>query len=383
MDFRWSAEEDAFRARVVDFLRAELPDDWAKIAQHGPGSREQTEFSLTFCPRLAEAGLLVPHWPRQYGGAGSSVWQHLVLGEEMWAAGEPRGPQYMNVNWIGPTLMQFGTDAQKARYLVEAAAGKAIWCQGFSEPSAGSDLFSLRTAAVRTGDTFVINGSKIWTSYAALADHCFLLARTGGRRREGLCIFLLDMDLPGITVRPIPSLLGEGDIHEVFFDDVVVPADAMLGPEGQAASIIQFALGNERVGIARYELSRRTLDSAVARLKELGSWDDPHIRFRAGQAFAACAAAQILVYQVADQRYRGLPPSADASLARVAVAAADNTVANFALEFLPDAFLGHDLHLLHPQHERAIAAGIASGATEIQLDIVATSYLQLPRESVR
>ncbi len=380
MDFRWSADEEAFRARVVDFLRAELPGDWDRIAQHGPGSRQQTEFSLTFCPRLAEAGLLVPHWPKEYGGGGGSVWQHLILGEEMWAAGEPRGPQYMNVNWIGPTLMRFGTEAQKQRHLGEAAAGKVIWCQGFSEPSAGSDLFSLRTSAQREGNTYIINGSKIWTSYAALADHCFLLARTGGRRKEGICIFLVDMDLPGITVRPIPSLLGEGDIHEVFFDNVVVPEGTMLGEEGQGASIIQFALGNERVGIARYELSRRTLDASVGRLKELGLWRDPHIRFRAGQALAACEAARVLVYRVADQRYRELPPSADASLARVAVVSADHAVANFALEFLPDAFVGNDLPILHPQHERAIASGIASGAAEIQLGIIASSYLQLSRE---
>jgi alkylation response protein AidB-like acyl-CoA dehydrogenase len=380
MDFRWSADEEAFRARVVDFLRAELPHDWDRIAQHGPGSREQTEFSLAFCPRLAEAGLLVPHWPLEYGGGGGSVWQHLILGEEMWAAGEPRGPQYMNVNWIGPTLMRFGTEAQKQSHLGEAAAGKVIWCQGFSEPSAGSDLFSLRTSAQRDGNTYIINGSKIWTSYAALADHCFLLARTGGRRKEGICVFLVDMGLQGIAVRPIPSLLGEGDIHEVFFDNVVVPVEAMLGEEGQGASIIQFALGNERVGIARYELSRRTLDASVERLKELGLWNDPHIRFGAGQALAACEAARVLVYQVADQRYRELPPSADASLARVAVVSADHAVANFALEFLPDAFVGNDLPILFPQHERAIASGIASGAAEIQLGIIASSYLQLPRE---
>jgi alkylation response protein AidB-like acyl-CoA dehydrogenase len=379
MNFRWSASQQGFRARVVDFLRAGLPEDWARIQQHGPGSRAQTAFSLDFCPRLAASGLLVPHWPKEHGGQGGAVWEHQILGEEMWAAGEPRGPQYMNVNWIGPTLMQVGTAEHKERYLGAMAAGKAIWCQGFSEPSAGSDLFALRTAAVRDGDDFVINGTKIWTSYAALADHCFLLARTGGKRKEGLCIFLVDMRLPGITVRPIPSLVGEGDIHEVFFQDVVVPRSAMLGEEGQAADIIKFALGNERVGIPRYELSRRTLDAAVAHLKQLGAWRDEHIRFRAGQALATCEAARMLVYQVVDQRARGLPPSADASLARIAVVSADHAVASFTLEFLPDSFVADDLPLLKPQHERAIAAGVASGAAEIQLDIIATSYLQLPR----
>ena len=294
-------------------------------------------------------------------------------------AGEPRGPQYMNVNWIGPTLMRFGSAEQRARYLPAAGAGKAIWCQGFSEPSAGSDLFALRTEARRDGDGYILNGSKVWTSYARLAQHCFLLARTGGRRKEGLCIFLLDMDLPGITVRPIPSLVGEGDLHEVFFDNVAVPAAALLGEEGQAAAIIGFALANERVGIARYALSRRTLTAAVHRLKASGRWREAPIRVRAGQALAGCEAARGLVYQVADQRARGLPPSADASLARVAVVAADQTVANFVAEFLPDALAGREpLFTMH--HERAIAAGIASGAAEVQLDIIAGAILQLPRE---
>jgi alkylation response protein AidB-like acyl-CoA dehydrogenase len=380
MDFEWSAEDQAFRERITSFLHAELPADWDRISQHGPGSREQTEFSLEFCPKLAEAGLLVPHWPVDYGGAGMSVWRQLILGEEMWAAGEPRGPQYMNVNWIGPTLMRFGTPDQKERYLGEAAAGKAIWCQGFSEPSSGSDLFSLRMTARREGDSYIIDGSKIWTSYAGLAHYCFLLARTGGRRREGICIFLVDMTLPGISVRPIPSLLGEGDIHEVFFDSVAVPARALLGEEGQAAAIITYSLQNERVGIARYAFSRRALDAAVGRLQEMGDWSDDHIRFRAGQALAACESARILVYQIANNTARALPPGAEASLARVAVIAADHAVANFALEFLPDSFIRDDLPILLPQHDRAIAAGIASGAAEVQLDIIAASHLQLPRE---
>src|SRR5262245_46048671 len=115
MNFRWSASEQGFRARIVDFLRAALPGDWDRLSQHGPGSRQQTEFSLAFCPRLADAGLLVPHWPKEYGGQGGSGWEHQILGEEMWAAGEPRGPQYMNVNWIGPTLMHVGTEEQKQR----------------------------------------------------------------------------------------------------------------------------------------------------------------------------------------------------------------------------------------------------------------------------
>ncbi len=383
MEFGWSRETEQFRASVRAFLARELPPDWSSISRHGPGSAEQTAFSLQFCPKLAAAGLLVPHWPLEFGGRNSPAWEQLVLGEEMWAAGEPRGPQYMNVNWIGPTLMRFGTREQQQRYLGEIARGQAIWCQGFSEPSSGSDLASLRTRAERDGDNYVINGSKVWTSYAGLADHCFLLARTGGEGKSGISIFLVSMKSPGIDVRPISSLIGEGDIHEVFFQDVVIPASARLGEEGQAWPIITFSLANERVGIARYEFSSRVLDGMVDRLKKDGRFGDSLVTNRAGRALAACEAARLLVYRVVDQRARGLPPGADANLARVAVVAADHAVTDFALDFLPEAFTGSGHPLEQAHHERAIASGIASGAAEIQLNLVAREFLGLPREPRR
>jgi alkylation response protein AidB-like acyl-CoA dehydrogenase len=335
---------------------------------------------MEFCPKLAREGFLVPHWPTEYGGSAAEAWEHYIVGEELWAVGEPRGGQYMNVNWIGPTIMRYGTEVQKRELLPQMAAGKVLWCQGFSEPSAGSDLASLRTRAERRGDKFLISGSKIWTSYASHAQHCFLLARTNDEGKKGISIFLIPMQLAGITVRFIPSLLGDGDIHEVFFDNVEVSADSMLGPPGQGWQIITFALANERVGIARYELSRRALNRMVAKLQSSGAFHDATVRAAAGKALAACEAARLLVYRIVDQRAQGWPMTSDSSLARWAVVVADNAVANFALEYLPDGFSDEaDLAtLLH--HERAIAAGLASGAAEVQLNIVAHHHLNLPRE---
>lgn len=380
MDFCWSPTQIAFRKRLGEFLREHLPGDWPKLARQGPGSRAITEFAFEFCPKLAEAGFLVPHWPRQHGGDNAEPWMHFILGEELWAIGEPRGGQYMNVNWIGPTIMQFGTEAQKAKYLPEMAAGKVLWCQGFSEPSSGSDLASLRTRGELRGDEYVINGSKIWTSYAALAQHCFLLARTGGEGKAGITVFLLPMTSPGITVRQIPSLVGEGDIHEVFLDEVKVSADAILGTPGNAWKIVTFALANERVGIARWEFSRRALDHMIDRLVRTGRFSDPMVRAAAAQARAACEAARMLVYRLVDQRSRGRPPSPESSVARWAVVMADNAVMNFALDYLSDAFSDPHEAVVRAHHERAIAAGIASGTAEIQLNIVARQYLNLPRE---
>lgn len=383
MNFDWTDEDRAYRARIRDFLKRELPADWDRIARHGPGSREQTEFSLDFCPKLAAEGLLVPHWPREWGGAERPTWEHFILGEEMWAAGEPRGAQYMNVNWIGPTLMRFGTPAQIRHYVPAMAAGTAIWCQGFSEPGAGSDLAALRTRAVADGDSYVINGTKIWTSYAGLAEHCFLLARTGsGDARSGIAIFLVPMSTPGIQVRAIPSLIGHGDIHETFFTDVRVPVTARLGAEGEAWSIISYALANERVGIPRYELSIQVLTAMVDDLKAEGRFTDPVVQSRAGAALAACEAARMLVYRVVDQRARGATPGPDSNIARIAVIAADHAVTDFGLDFLPDSFTGRDHPAYLAHHERAIVAGIAAGAAEIQLGLIARRHLDLPREAM-
>ncbi len=383
MNFEWTDSDRAFRARVRDFLARELPCNWNEIRRHGPGSPEQTAFSLEFCPRLAAAGLLVPHWPTEWGGGGLGKWEHFILGEEMWAAGEPRGAQYMNVNWIGPTLMRFGSQQQKQCHVTKMAAGKAIWCQGFSEPNAGSDLAALNTRAIADGDGYVVNGSKIWTSYASLAEHCFLLARTSGKAgdKAGISIFLVPMETPGIEVRAIPSLIGHGDIHETFFTDVRIPASARLGAEGEAWSIISYSLANERVGIPRYELSARVLDDMVEELKSRGAFGDSIVQARAGAAASRCEAARLLVYRVVDQLARGDESGINANIARVAVVEADHAVSDFGLDFLPEAFCGdtHPAFLAH--HERAIVSGIAAGAAEIQLGLIAKRHLGLPREA--
>jgi alkylation response protein AidB-like acyl-CoA dehydrogenase len=379
MDFGWTDEQRAFRERLRTFLAEHLPADWEQLAHHGPGSEEQTRFSREFCGKLAADGLLIPHWPKAWGGGDFDPWRQIILAEEMWMAGEPRGAQYMNVNWIGPTLMRYGSEAQQARYLPPMARGDAIWCQGFSEPDAGSDLASLRTRAEREGDVYRINGQKIWTSYAGLAETCFLLTRTGADRKKGISIFLVPMDTPGIEVRQIPSIIGEGDIHEVFFTDVIVPADARLGEEGEAWEIIAYSLTNERLGIPRYALARRALDRAVGILAKRGEFTRESVRNQAAHTASLCEAARLSSYALVDQRVRGLKIGAEASAARVATVMCERAVAEFVVEFLPEAMSGeHPFLLMH--HQRGIVAGIASGAAEIQLNLIASDVLELPKE---
>jgi alkylation response protein AidB-like acyl-CoA dehydrogenase len=211
-----------------------------------------------------------------------------------------------------------------------------------------------------------------------MAETCFLLARTG-EGREGIAVFLVPMDTPGIEVRAIPSLIGHGDIHEVFFTDVRVPASCRLGQEGEGWNIISYALSNERVGIPRYEMSSRELDAMVAELKAREAFGNAIVRSKAAEAAMACEAARMLVYRVVDERARGEPPGTAANLARVAVVEADHKVTDFGMDFLPDCFSGDGHPAFQAHHERAIVTGIAAGAAEIQLNLVARRHLNLPK----
>lgn len=377
MEFGWTPEQEDYRARIKAALDDLLPADWDETyVPESYASDLQIEFSREFCAKLAERGLLVPHWPAEFGGSGRTDWDHFILGEEMKAAGEPRGPQYMNVNWIGPTLMRYGTEAQK-EHVKGIATGKVIWCQGFSEPNAGSDLAALRTRAERVGDHYVINGSKIWTSYARKADWCFMLARTGVSRKA-ISIFLVPMDTPGISVTSFPGLIKDGHLNEVFFTDVEVPAENRVGEEGQAWEIVAHALSYERVGVPRYHVGLEALKLAIEQLKAEGRYDDPIVRSRAGMIAAKFEGARMLTYLVVDQRVKRMPASTDANLSRIWSLEAVNELMNFIADFVPDCLAGGD-KLLEDYYRINIPAGITGGTNEIQLDLVAQRGLGLPR----
>ena len=381
MEFAWSEEDLAFRRELRAFLAETLPADWEEISRHGPGSDVQADYSKEFCPKLAERGWLTQNWPREYGGSDASAWRHIILGEEMWQIGEPRSSQYMNVNWIGPTIMRYGTEEQKARHLPPIARGEAFWCQGFSEPEAGSDLVALRTLALRDGESYVINGSKIWTSYCNYARHCFLVARTDpeSSRHRGISVLLVPMQTPGIEIREIPSVVGDRYFFEVFLSDVRVPVDCRLGPEHQGWDVVTYSLAFERVGAARYARAARILDQLAQLAREQGLLGDPRVLEKLGEARAACEASRLLTYRVIDLRAKGSPPTADTNVARVAGTLAERAVSELALEL----FGADALEYGHPaeQHFRmAMTAGVAVGTTEVNLNLVASRFLDLPRE---
>ena len=264
MNFDWDPADAAFRTELREFLRAELPPHW-----HGliPGEEYASEFTLDFCRKLGERGLLTPHWPTGHGGRGASGWQFIILGEELWRVGEPRGSQYMNVNWIGPAVMLAGTDAQKAYHLGRISRGDVLWCQGFSEPEAGTDLGRLTTSAVADGDEYVINGTKVWTSYAQKAEFCFLLARTEleSSGNDGISIFLVEVATPGLTVERIPSVLDIHEFNRLTFEDVRVPATSLLGAPGRGWEVVKLALSHERIGGPRYARAALVLERLARR----------------------------------------------------------------------------------------------------------------------
>ena len=373
MEFSWHDDEVVFRAELAGFLERELPEHWFTLV---PGEEPASKFTFDFCRKLGEAGLLAPHWPKEYGGREASGWQFIVLGEELWRAGEPRGAQYMNVNWIGPAIMAAGTAEQKDYHLNRITSGDVIWCQGFSEPAAGTDLAALTLSAEADGHDFIVNGTKIWTSYAQWADYCFLLARTdpASKGTKGISIFLVPTDLAGLTIEPIPTVLDIHIVHRLTFENVRVDRSLMLGGENDGWEIVRNALAYERIGGPRYARSEMVLGQLQQQARQLGLWSDRGIRSRFGTAQTAIDAARMLAYQVIDDRVKDRPNGPIVNLARVAIVRAERAVAEVAFETLGSDTL-HLGSIGNSQFKTSMIAGLGGGSTEVQLNLIARSLL--------
>jgi alkylation response protein AidB-like acyl-CoA dehydrogenase len=379
VEFGWSEEDLTFRKEVRAFLDAELGDEWTGTTAL-LGSPENVAFSRRFAAALADRGWLTPHWPVEHGGNGATSWQHAILGEEMWSIGEPRGPQYMNVNWIGPSIMMFGTEEQCREHLPRIARGDVIWCQGFSEPGAGSDLAALRTRAVRDAGEYVVNGQKVWTSYASVADFCYLLVRTGAEETgpQGITVLLVPTDLPGFEIREVGSIVGDHAFHELFLTDLRVPVSCRLGPENEGWRVVRQALAFERVGAPRWARAQHLLEQVAEWAQEHGQLGAPWVRDRLGEARAATEAARMLFYRVIDEREHDEPQSPSANLARVAMVESERLVGRLAADLMGTAGLV-SATLADTALRKSLAAGVAAGTYEIQLNMVARLVLGLPK----
>jgi len=378
MEFSWTAEQESFRRDVSAFIKETLPENWWSRV---PGEEPYSEVTLEFCRKLGAKGWLTPHWPVEYGGGGdTSPWRAAILNEELWSNGEPRGSQYMNTNWIGPAIIANGTEQQKRHFLPPITRGEALWCQGFSEPGAGSDLAAMKTSAVRDGDDYVINGEKIWTSYARGAQYCFLLARTdptttGG---SGISIFLVSTKTPGFRIVPINGILDIHVTHHMTFENVRVPAASRLGPENAGWTIIRDALADERVGSPRHIRAAIILDNVIAQAKRDGRLSLATLR-QAAHARSVCRAARIFVYRIRQLRAAG-DAGAEAYLARCAIVNAERAVAEVAADVAgPEGLISGSL--ADGEYRTTLIAGLGGGSYETQLNLVARLWLKLPKAS--
>ncbi|AOO83949.1 pimeloyl-CoA dehydrogenase large subunit [Bosea vaviloviae] len=302
MDLRFTPEEIAFRDEVRQFFRTEVPAEIRKKVSEGRGMTR--EDYITSQRVLNAKGWAVPHWPREWGGQDWTPIQRYIFTEEMLLAAVPL-PLQFNCYMVGPVIAAFGNQAQKEKHLAKIANLDEWWCQGFSEPGAGSDLASLKTKAVREGDHYIVNGQKTWTTLGQYADWIFCLVRTNpaAKKQAGISFILIDMKTPGITVRPIITLEGRHEVNEVFFDNVKVPVENLVGEENKGWDYAKFLLANERTGIARIGLSKERL----ARIKRLARempagegtlWDDRDFRERVAEVEIELKALEITQMRV-------------------------------------------------------------------------------------
>jgi alkylation response protein AidB-like acyl-CoA dehydrogenase len=322
MDLNFSAEELAFRDEVRSWLAANLPAELkAKVARYAElGKADVARWHSI----LATKGWIAPHWPVEWGGPGWNVSQRYIFEEECGYAGTPPLPA-LGLMMCAPVLIQFGTQAQKERFLPGIRSGDEFWCQGYSEPGAGSDLASLKTRAVRDGGEYVVNGQKTWTTYAQWADWMFCLVRTDpeAKKQEGISFLLIDMKSPGITVRPLILMDGTHEVNEVFFDNVRVPAGNLVHEENKGWTVAKYLLGYERMNSGRIGGSKRQL----ARLKELARTqvkrgrpliENPRFQDRISRVEVELMALELTNLRFLDRMRRtGRPPGPEVSLLKL------------------------------------------------------------------
>jgi alkylation response protein AidB-like acyl-CoA dehydrogenase len=381
VDFSYPAEVEQFRSQLRDWLSANLTDEL--IAARRPPGRDDVAFDMlrAWNRTMADAGWAAVSWPPEYGGRGATVLEQLVYTEETTRARAPMPLNVIGMNNIAPAIMQYGTESQKTTLLPRMMRADDIWCQGMSEPEAGSDLASLRTRAVRDGDNFVVNGQKIWTSLGHRAQWCQLYVRTDpdAPKHKGISCLIVDMRLPGIEVRPLVTLNGDTDFAEVFFHDVLVPADALLGPLNAGWQVATTTLSHERAGAARLyaemqvRLEELVDDFAAA---ETGALDDPVTLRRLAEIAVRIKFLEVLCQRSISATLHGGDAFGSASLAKTVWGEIGQELAALAFDVLgtggKDGRWG-DYRLT----SRSLT--IAGGTTQINKNITAQRVLGLPR----
>ncbi len=387
MDYRFAQEHDAFRSEVVAFIEAELP---SRIAAGADAySDENFDDAIAFRKKLGQKRWIGIGWPTEYGGLGATPMMQAIFHEEMIYRNAPLDPQAYQV---GPAIIDFGSEDLKQKFLSATANQEILWCQGFSEPDAGSDLASLQTAAVADGDDYVINGQKIWTSQAHRADYIHILTRTdpNAPKHKGISYFLLDMKTPGIKISPLISIDDVHHFNQVYFDNVRVPKGNMIGQENQGWYVAMTTLNNERSGIRDVSRARRALDQVVQALRETTALAevrcDPVVRHKLAELAIEVSTSRNLSYHVAWMQDNGIQPDKEASMAKLFASELDQRITKAGLEILGlygQSMPGDRYAPVHGsiplESLRNVSGTIAAGSSEVNRNIIATRGLGLPR----
>ena len=385
MDLRFSPAQLELQREVRDWLATVMRPE---IEAFPYAEEEWPDDLRAFNKLLAAKGWIAPSWPREYGGMELGAIEQLVMGEEMAYARAPSGGRGPAVGYAGPTIMLAGTDEQKRRHLPGITNWDVVWCQGFSEPGSGSDLASLSTSATRDGDDWILNGTKIWTSHGHYADWMYLLARTDPEapKHRGISYFLLDLKSPGVSFQPLVNMGGRKGFGQYFFDNVRMPADALLGEENRGWYTATTTLDLERSNIANAGAPRRTVGDLCEYLRGSRRRAAMEHRHRLAQHAVEVGVVTMLSYRVASMLAAGDTPNQEASLLKLFLSELDQRIADTGVQVLGmyGALMpGSALAKLQAQfaltYLTTVPRTIAGGTSEIQRNIIATRGLGLPR----
>ncbi len=395
MDFKLSPQAEAFRDQLRRWLEVHAPGDWAKLRSRFPTRAEQIDFLKDWQRRLYEAGYVGLHWPKEYGGRGATIMEQAIFYEEMARARAPELPNVIGLDMAGPAIIHHGTEAQKRRYLPKILSGEEIWCQGFSEPNAGSDLAALGTRAERKGGVFLVTGQKVWTSFAHYAQWCILLARTDPQapKHKGLTYFLVDMRSPGVTVKPLRQMSGDAEFNELFFENVEVQGENVLGQENGGWEVAITTLMFERGPrtLSRQLILRQGIEAAIELARRIDrhgvkASQDPVIRQRLAQLYINSHGLRYSTLRTLTRLLRGEPPGPEGSASKLFFSETWQQLLELMLELEgPYALLweGTDWAVEDGywqfRHLRSRGDTIAAGTSEIQRNIIGERVLGLPK----
>ncbi len=396
MHFSYTEAEEAFRLELREWLKQALPEGWGKTVFEPDDEEERYMFRRDWDRTLSSGGWAGINWPIEYGGRGATLVERAIFAEEMARAHAPESLNIIGQNLAGPTILHHGTEEQKKRFLPKIISSDEIWCQGFSEPNAGSDLASVRTKAERKGDKFIVNGQKIWTSYAQYSQYCFALVRTDPDlpKHKGLSFLLIDMSSPGISIRPLRQISGESEFNETFFDDVEVPVENLVGELNEGWKIAMTTLAYERGPedcLGRQIRFRQELDKLISIAEETPvgtgmATDDPMIGEKLGRSTVEVEAMRLIALRSFSRLQKGEDRGPDASMIKLYWSHAAQRMYENALEvFGPAAALcdkdplAEAGGLFQTSYLQSKAFTIYSGSSEIQRNIIGERMLGLPR----